>query len=67
MFPVGENIWWIPLDFDRTRDLQSTLVNHASARLYPDHVDRYIQEKVGFKAMLGPLDIKPFNIHISPL
>ena len=23
-----------PLDFDRTRDLQSTLVNHASARLY---------------------------------
>ena len=55
-----------PLDFDRTRDLQSTLVNHASARLYPDHVDRYIQEEVGFKAMLGPLDIKPFDIHISP-
>ena len=55
-----------PLDFDRTRDLQSTLVNHASARLYPDHVDRYIQEEVAFKAMLGPLDIKPFDIHISP-
>ena len=55
-----------PLDFDRTRDLQSTLVNHASARLNPDHVDKYIQEEVGFKAMLGPLDIKPFDIHISP-
>ena len=31
-----------PLDFDRSRDLQSTLVNHASARLYPEHVDRSI-------------------------
>ena len=41
-----------PLDFDRNKDLQSMLVNHASARLYPDHVDRYIQtplsEEVGF-------------------
>ena len=55
-----------PLDFDRSRDLQSTLVNHASARLYPDHVDKYIQEEIGFQAMLGPLDVKPFDIHISP-
>ena len=55
-----------PLDFDRTRDLQSTLVNHASARMYPDHVDKYIQEEVDFQAMLGPLDHKPFDNHISP-
>ena len=55
-----------PLDFDRTRNLQSTLINHASSRLYPDHVDKYIQEEVGFEAMLGPLNAKPFNIHISP-
>ena len=55
-----------PLDFDRTRDLQSTLVNHASARLYPNHVDKYIQEEIGFQAMLGPLDHKPFDVHISP-
>ena len=55
-----------PLDFDRSRDLQSTLVNHASARLYPDHVDKYIEEEVGFQAMLGPLDSKPFDVHISP-
>ena len=53
-----------PLDFDRSRDLQSTLVNHASARLYPDHVDRYIQEEVGFQAMLGPLDVKPFDPYL---
>ena len=57
----------LPLDFDRARDLQSTLVNHASATLYPDHVDNYIQEEVGFQAMLGPLDHKPFDLHISPL
>ena len=56
-----------PLDFDRSRNLQSTIVNHASARLYPDHVDRYIQEEIGFQAMLGPLDSQPFDIHISPL
>ena len=43
-----------PLDFDRSRDLQSTFVNHASARMYPDHVDKYIEEEVGFQAMLGP-------------
>ena len=55
-----------PLDFDRSRHLQSTLVNHASARLYPDHVDKYIEEEVGFQAMLGPLDFKPFDVHISP-
>ena len=47
-----------PLDFDRSRDLQSTLVNHASARLHTDHVDKYIQEEAGFQAMLGPLDKK---------
>ena len=54
-----------PLDFDRSRQLQSTLINHASARLLPAHVDRYIREDVGFQAMLGPLDNK-LSIHISP-
>ena len=55
-----------PLDFDRSRDLQSTLVNHASASLYRGHVDKYIQEEVGFQAILGPLDTNPFDVHISP-
>ena len=49
-----------PLDFDRSRDLQSTFVNHASARLYPDHVDKHIEEEVGFQAMLDT------KLHISP-
>ena len=35
-----------PLDFDRSRYLHSTLVNHASAHLQLDHVDKYIQEEV---------------------
>ena len=51
-----------PLDFDRSRDLQSTLVNHASARLYPDQVNKYIQEEVGFQAILDPLEV---NLSIS--
>ena len=45
---------------------KSTLVNPSSTCLYPDHVDKYIQEEVGFQAMLSPLDSKPFDIHISP-
>ena len=28
-------------------------------------MDKYIQEEVGFQATLGPLESKPFNIHIS--
>ena len=54
-----------PLNFDRSRELQSTFVIHASARLYPDNVDKYIEEEVHYQAMLGPFDMKPFDIHIS--
>ena len=43
-----------PLNFDRSRHLQSTFVNHASARLYLDHVDKYIKEEVGFKGNVRP-------------
>ena len=55
-----------PLDFDRSRDLQSTFINHALARLYPDQVDKHIGEEVGYQAMLDLFSMKPFNIHISP-
>ena len=54
------------LDFDRTRELESTFINHASARYYSEHVDKYLQEELHFEAMLGPGDVPPFNIHISP-
>ena len=44
---------------------ESTLVNHALAWLYPNHIDRYIQDEVGFQAMLISLDTQPFDVHIS--
>ena len=56
-----------PLDFDRTRKLESTLQSHASAKNYPTHVDKYLQEELSHNTILGPLDCKPFDIHISPL
>ena len=56
-----------PLDFDRTRKLESTLQNHASARNYPTHVDEYLQEELSHNAIWGPLDHKPFDLHISSL
>ena len=46
-----------PLDFDRARDLQSTLVNHASARMYPEHVDKYIQEEVWLLAAIYNINV----------
>ena len=30
------------------------------------HVDKYIQEELSHNAILGPLDCKPFDVHISP-
>ena len=48
------------------RSIQSTLVNHALAHMFLDHVDRFIQKEVGFGAMLGLLDYKHFDIHIYP-
>ena len=49
----------LPLDLDCFKDLQTTLVNYASAQLYSDNINKYIQ------AMLDPLDTKPF-VQISP-
>ena len=40
-------------------------MNYASAELYPDNINKYIQEQVGFQAMLDPSDTKPF-VQISP-
>ena len=56
-----------PLDFDRTRKLKITLQNHASVRNYPTHIDKYLEEELFHGAILGPLDDKPFDLHISLL
>ena len=55
-----------PLDFDRACTLGQTLDNLSSANDYTDQVDKYIQEEIKYKAMLGPFDTPPFNLHISP-
>ena len=56
-----------PLDFDRTRKLETTLQNHASARNYLTHVDKYLHEELSHNTIWGPLDHKPFDLHISSL
>ena len=56
-----------PLDFDHNIQLQSTESNHKSAIQFKDQVDKYIQEKLLFKAICGPFDNKPSNCHISPM
>ena len=55
-----------PLDFDRSGLLGQTLDNHTSANEYPDPVDKYIQEEISHNAMLGPFEIPPFDLHVSP-
>ena len=55
-----------PLDFDRSRQFESTLVNHVSARNFSEHIDKYLQEEIQFEAILGPFDHPPSSMHISP-
>ena len=55
-----------PLDFDRSRQLQPTEINHKSAIHYHDHVSHYIAEELKHGAMCGPFDEKSFLCHISP-
>ena len=54
-----------PLNFDRSGSLGCTLDNHT-ANQYPDQVEKYLQEEINHKAMLGPFDSPPFNLQISP-
>ena len=56
-----------PLDFDMASPLQHQETNHASAKLFANDVSHYLQEKMSFKAILGPFDALPIeNLHISP-
>ena len=55
-----------PLDFDRSRPLQATEINHASAIAYSQHIDKYLQDEIRFGAIYGPFESKPFPLHVSP-
>ena len=43
-----------PLDFDRSKQLISTLENHASAKEHVSHIEKYIQEDLTYGALYGP-------------
>ena len=56
-----------PLDVSPHANLTCDLSNHRSATLFPSHVNTYLQEEKGFKAIFGPFNEKPFkNLHFSP-
>ena len=55
-----------PLDFDRSRQLQSTYLNHSSALKFPHHVQNYIETEKKYGAILGPFTEFPFQSHVSP-
>ena len=55
-----------PLDFDRSCSLSSSDNNHTSAVKYPSHVEYYLLEELHYNAILGPLDLPPFSLHVSP-
>ena len=55
-----------PLKFDRSRQLQSTEINHKSAIHYHDHVSHYIAEELKHGVMYGPFDEQSIPCHISP-
>ena len=55
------------MDYGRTPALESTFENHACARNYPAHVEKYLEEELHNGTVLGPLDLQSFDLHLSPL
>jgi hypothetical protein len=58
-----------PIGFDPGCSVRADFTNHASARKFPTHVDKYIAKEVQEHALLGPFDSPPFWpwVHCSPL
>ena len=44
----------------------STDSNHISALTNIEHVRRYVEEELQYEAILGPFNLVPCNLHISP-
>ena len=55
-----------PIDFDRSRPLVSTEVNHVSGYEYGNDIENYLKKEVAFNAMYGHFQEKHINMHISP-
>ena len=55
------------LDFNRSSPFHWEWGNHKSALDHPDDIDAYLQEEIGFKAIVGPFPKDPcHNGNISP-
>ena len=56
-----------PLDFNRNCPLRYEDLNHKSATDFPGHVDAYLTEEMGYRAILGPFKSHPVqDAHFSP-
>ena len=56
-----------PLGFNRTCPLSHDKNNHKSAVLFPEHVEKYIEDEQKFGAIIGPFQKSPIeNLHYSP-
>ena len=58
-----------PVGFNSSHPLQSSVRNHGSALLHPDHIHKYLDKEVDCQAILGPFDTPPFWpwCHLNPL
>ena len=50
-----------PMDFNRDSKLEKNTKNHRSAIMFPQDVEAYIQEEIGFGAIVGPFSDPPFQ------
>ena len=55
-----------PLDFDRYCSLSRSDHNLTSAVRCPSHVEDNLLEELNHNAILGPFDLPPFPLHVSP-
>ena len=56
-----------PLGFNRMCPLKHDKENHKSAVLFPEDVNKYIEEERKFGAIIGPFQEQPIeNLHYSP-
>ena len=56
-----------PLDFQWDNPLKSHFDHHTSANIYPQDVEAYLSEEIGYGAILGPFKDLPLkDLHVSP-
>ena len=58
-----------PLDFTAPRPPVPTYVNHETNENFLTHIDNFLEQEIGHKALLGPFSQPPFSpwVQLSPL